>query len=349
MNRWLEEFAAAELEGCSVEELKELRLAVLCGGRSPEREVSLSSGKTAYEALRERGYNAVLYDLDDRFYLDALKGKFDAVFILLHGAPGEDGTVQGFLELLEVPYAGSEVAASSIGMDKILTKSIFIANGLPVVPFVSFCIAGKHWSEPGAAALIEEGRETLEKLLESLSSKLPLVVKPARLGSSVGVSLAFSRQELESAVKEALKYDCCVIFEQYIEAREIQCGILGRKKTFALPLIEIIPKRRFFDYEAKYVPGEAEEIAPAPLDPKVSADGQKVALKAFRALGCRDFARVDMFLDGNNRFYLSEVNTIPGMTPNSLVPKEARALGISYPELVELIALPALYEAYLKK
>lgn len=349
MNRIVSDFLISEIGTDDLKELKKLKLAVLCGGSSPEREVSLESGKNAYEALNSNGYNVAIYDLDRRFFEDSLKGKIDAVFILLHGTPGEDGTVQGFLELTGIPYAGSQVAASSVGMDKLLTKALLYANGLPVAKYSYFCFSGAHKYSIRETSLTGKDYETIDELVGLAEKQLPVVVKPARQGSSVGVSIAKSRRELEAAISEASRYDCCIIVEEYLEAREIQCGIIGRKKLLPLPLIEIISKRQFFDYYAKYTPGAAEEIAPAPLSPELTKTGQEIALKAFQALGCRDFARVDMFLTSDGNYFVSEINTIPGMTSNSLLPKEAQALGISYPELIEMIVVPALYEAYLKK
>ncbi|MCX7832002.1 MAG: D-alanine--D-alanine ligase [Actinobacteria bacterium] len=333
----------------NLEELRKVRLAVLCGGRSPEREVSLASGSNAYHALEQRGYNVKLYDLDEAFYKDALEKKFDAVFILLHGSPGEDGTVQGFLEMIGIPYVGSEVAASSIGMDKILSKAIFTANGIPVARYDTFCLANRHYQYVSSKSLTGRYSLDIDELLENLGDHLPVVVKPARLGSSVGVSIARSLSELRNGIKEAAKYDCCLVVEEFLKAREIQCGVIGRKNPFALPLIEIVTKTGFFDYKSKYTPGEADEISPAPLDKELTRKGQELALRTFKVLGCRDFARVDMFLLEDGSYVVSEVNTIPGMTSNSLVPKEAAAIGLSYSTLVEMIVLPALKEAFLRK
>lgn len=342
-------FIENETNGISLEALKNLRLAVLCGGVSPEREVSLMSGKNAFNALESLGFNVKIYDLNKDFFSDAIKGKIDAVLILLHGSPGEDGTVQGFLELCGIPYVGSEIGPSSIGMDKLLTKAVLAANGLPIARYESFCFSGKHHSNVQSASLFSNSFSSLDEFLSLCAEKLPLVVKPARLGSSVGVSIVESKKELEEAVSKVKKYDCCVIVEEYLDAREIQCGIIGRKNPFPLPLIEIIPKRKFFDYEAKYTPGAADEISPAPIDDTLTRIGQELALKTFKIIGCRDFARVDMFLLKSGEFRVSEINTIPGMTENSLVPKEAAALGISYPELIQMIVLPSLVEAYVKK
>lgn len=345
MNEVYREYLLKEIGTDNPDQFKKLKLAVLCGGRSPEREVSLNSGRNAYQALIEKGYQAELYDLDKRFYFDAINHRFHAVFILLHGAPGEDGSVQGFLDLLGIPYAGSGIAASAVGMNKLLTKAVFSAIGLPVARFESFCFKGQHDIKVLNRSLLGYEPEKAFADLSVFADLLPLVVKPASLGSSVGVSIVKNVKELEKAVRDASKLDCCVIIEEFLKAREVQFGVIGRKEPLVLPSIEIRPKRKFFDYEAKYTPGAADEISPAPIAEELELKGRSLALKAFKALGCRDFARVDMFLLENGEFIVSEVNTIPGMTSNSLVPKEAAALGLSYEDLVEMIVLPALYEA----
>jgi len=345
MNEIYRDYLLKEIGTDDPNQFKKLKLAVLCGGRSPEREVSLSSGRNVYSALIKKGYQAELYDLDERFYNDAINRRFDAVFILLHGIPGEDGSVQGFLDLLGIPYAGSGVAASAVGMSKLLTKALFSANGLPVGRFESYCFEKKHKFRVLNRRLLDYEPEEAFTNLSVFAELLPLVVKPASLGSSVGVSIAKNVGELEQAVQIASKLDCCVIIEEYLKAREIQFGVIGRKEPLVLPSIEIRTKREFFDYEAKYTPGAADEISPAPIPEKLELKGKELALKAFKVLGCRDFARVDMFLLESGEFYVSEVNTIPGMTSNSLVPKEAAALGLSYEDLVEMIVLPSLFEA----
>jgi len=305
-------------------------IAVVCGGTSPEREVSLETGKNVFRALQRLGYETRIYDLDEVFYRDALDRAFDGVFIALHGSPGEDGTVQGFLDLVGVPYTGSGVLASSIALDKRISKAVFKDAGLSVARYTHGCRTREH-GEPLEVAAAE-------------AFGYPLVVKPSRLGSSVGVTIVRSRRELVEAIEHAHTLDCCVIVEEFIEGREIQCGIVGRDELRALPLIEIVSKKEFFDYEAKYTPGMAEEITPAPLDPQTTARGQEVALKAFRAVECRDVARVDMFLTSGGEFIVSEVNTIPGLTSNSLLPKEARAAGMEYDELISMIVAPMVEE-----
>lgn len=308
------------------------RIAVLCGGTSPEREVSLVSGKSVFESLKRTGHDCKLYDLDSKFFRDALAGRIDIVFIALHGCPGEDGTVQGMLEVLGIPYTGSGVLASALAMSKHLSKTIFKAHGLKVAEYIHICVNGKH------------GASDID--LKEIGGKigLPVVVKPSSLGSSVGVSIVNYEKEIDDAISLVLEHDCCVMIEKYIQGREIQCGILGRKRLIPLPLIEIVPKKKFFDYEAKYTPGLADEITPAPLTEELSRKGTEMALRAFRALGCRDVGRVDMFLPDEREFLISEINTIPGLTPLSLLPKEAEAYGMSYDDLIVEIIKPALKE-----
>jgi D-alanine-D-alanine ligase len=311
------------------------KIVVLAGGPSSEREVSLESGKEVLKALISLGYEAELLDLDS-FFIEKIKEKKpDIVFIALHGKPGEDGTVQGALEILKIPYTGSGVLASALAINKLFTKRIFLSSGLSVLPFLSF----SH----------EEWKNFSEKVFEKVRKVLgyPVVVKPVSQGSSVGVSVIEEEKLLLRAVEEALKYDERFILEKFVRGREIQVGVLGNEDPRPLPPIEIRPKKKFFDYEAKYTPGLAEEITPAPIDGKRTEEAQKLALKAYKALGCEGFARVDMFLV-EEKLYLSEVNTIPGLTANSLFPKEARAAGIDFPQLVEEI-LDLAWEKFLKK
>lgn len=311
------------------------KIVVLAGGPSSEREVSLASGREVLKALISLGYEAELLDLDD-FFVEKIKEKRpDIVFIALHGKPGEDGTVQGILEILGIPYTGSGVLASALAMNKFFTKRIFMSSNLPVLPFL--CFSQEEW------------RVSSEEILKKAKSNLglPLVVKPVSQGSSVGVSIVEGEGLLSEAVGRALKYDEMFILEKFVKGKEIQVGVLGNENPFPLPPIEIRSKKKFFDYEAKYTPGLAEEITPAPIDREKTEKAQKLALKAYQALGCEGFARVDMFLAGEE-FYLSEVNTIPGLTANSLLPKEARAAGIDFPELVERI-LDFAWERFSKK
>lgn len=322
----------------SREEIKRLKVAVLCGGPSPEHEVSLASGKKIFNVLDRDKFEPelIIWERDDTPPVSGEEfRRFDLVFIAMHGPFGEDGTVQAFFELLDVPYTGSGVAASRLGMDKVASKLFFRSAGIPT-------------PENKAAERVEQGFRALEVV------GLPCVVKPSAQGSSVGVSIVRRRREFKEAFSKAIKFDGRAIVERYIEGREINAGILGNQKPIALPLIEIVPKREFFDYEAKYGslaalenhvpsraqgydPALAEEITPAPLDRKITKEMQEMAVRAYQALGCCGFARVDMLLEEGGRIYVLEVNTIPGLTKNSLLPKEARAAGIKFPQLLEMI------------
>lgn len=298
-----------------------LKVAVLCGGPSPEHEVSLSSGENVFNALDRTKFEPELIvwgrDHTPPLTVSGFK-QLDLAFIAMHGPFGEDGTVQAFLELLGVPYTGSGVVASRLGMDKVASKLLFQSAGIPT-------------PEYRVAERADQGLKALEDL------NPPCVVKPSSQGSSVGVSIVRKKRHFKKAFAEAVRFDGRVIVERYIRGREINAGILGNQKPTALPLIEIVPKKEFFDYEAKYDPALAEEITPAPLDQRTTRKMQETALEAYRTLGCRGFARVDMFLEDGGKGYVSEINTIPGLTENSLLPKEAKAAGIEFPQLLEMI------------
>jgi D-alanine-D-alanine ligase len=305
-------------------------VVVLAGGESSEREVSLASGKQVYLALMNQGYQVHLLDLDKDVWEKLKELKPGVVFIALHGSPGEDGKVQALLEVLGIPYTGSGVLASALAMNKLYSKRLFSQAGLPVLPYE--VVERSDW--PKRLLKVEEK-------VESWGGKC--VVKPVAEGSSVGVTIVKSKLQLQSAFEKAFKFGQAALVEKYFKAREIQVGILGNKKLMSLPPIEIVAKKEFFDYEAKYTPGLADEITPAPLSDTETKEAQSLAAKAFRCLGCRGFARVDMFY-GSSKFYISEVNTIPGLTANSLFPKEAQAAGISFSELVVRIVNLALEE-----
>ncbi len=293
------------------------KVVVLMGGPSPEHEVSISSGNNIVENLDQARFEVspMVVGKDGSFPvpLDQLS-QFDVAFLALHGPFGEDGTIQAILEQVKLPYTGSAVAASRLGMDKIASKILFLMKGIPTPEFK---VVGKE--------------EELTKIAQLYG--YPLVVKPSNQGSSVGVSIVRDPSKLATAFASASRFGS-VIAERYIKGREIQSGILGDEP---LPLIEISSKKEFFDYEAKYSSGLAEETTPALLDKEVTEEIKKLGLQAFRALGCRGFGRVDLFLQEDGEIFVSEVNTIPGLTENSLFPKEAAAAGIAFPELLERI------------
>jgi len=287
------------------------KVAVFLGGKSAEREVSLKSGGMVLNALRSRGVDALPFDPAERG-LDALIGeRFERAFIALHGRFGEDGTVQGVLEWLGIPYTGSGVLASALAMDKLRAKLLWHAEGLPTPPYAVL---------------------TKDSDLRTVARKLgvPLMVKPASEGSSIGMSKVGSAAGLDEAYALAANYDPVVIAEKFIDGTELTAGILGDQ---VLPLIKIETPRDFYDYEAKYIADDTRYIVPCGLSAARERDMQALCLKAFRALGCRGWGRVDLMLNRQGRPFVLEVNTVPGMTDHSLVPKAARAVGMSYEDL----------------
>ena len=342
-----------------------MKIVVLAGGLSPERSVSLSSGAMVAQALRSRGHQTALMDLffgtegtdgnKDPFQApipeqfkrvsrqapdlkqvrasrrDAspsaigpgvleLCRQADVVFLALHGACGEDGRIQAALDLLGVPYTGSGCLSSAIAMDKDLTKRL--AAGQVVTP---------KWQ---AVTVTEDNLEQLAR-----DTALPAVVKPIDSGSSIGVSIARDRQQLRAALEQSILLGGRTVLEEYISGREIQIAILDGQ---ALPSIEIIPKTGFYDYENKYQPGAAEEVCPAPIPPEWEERIAQAALRVFRAVGLSVYARADFIVTPDGTPYFLEINTLPGMTPTSLVPQEAAAAGIDYPSLCERIIRSSL-------
>lgn len=297
------------------------RVCVLEGGRSGEREISLKSGEAVKEALKKAGYGVFGLDPREKRKLCSLeKEDVDLVFIALHGPGGEDGTIQGLLEILDIPYTGSGVLSSAIAMDKVSTRKFWESDGL---------------KQP----LYEVVRKGEEPHFEILP---PLVVKPGRSGSTLGVSIVMKESELNSALEGAFRYDReYAIVEDYIKGREITVGILDDPEPKALPIIEIIPRGDLYDYKTKYTKGMCEYIVPASLSKEDYVRAQEVALEAYVSLGCKDFGRVDMIWK-DEQIYLLEVNTIPGMTKGSLLPRAARAAGVEFPELVDKIVQSAL-------
>jgi len=288
------------------------KVAVLMGGPSAEREVSLKSGNAVLAALKRQGIAAHGIDAD-RSTLRLLEdGRFDRAFIALHGRWGEDGVIQGALEVLGIPYTGSGVLGSALGMDKMKTKFLWTAAGVTTPEY----------------AVLESGTD-LNKVASKLG--LPVFVKPAREGSSLGVSKAKSVAELKAAWEAAAKFDDQVIAERFIDGAEITCGILGDQ---ALPLIKIETDREFYDYEAKYLLDTTRYLCPCGLPAAQEREIQQLARRAFETLGCSGWGRVDFMLDKSGHAYVLEVNTVPGMTDHSLVPKAARQAGIDFDQLV---------------
>lgn len=305
-----------------------LRVALLAGGRSSEREVSLKGALGVEMALDPGKFAVRRYDpATDLAALVQDAPSIDVAFILLHGLYGEDGTVQGFLDLLGIPYQGSGVLGSALAMDKNLAKIIYRLHGLPVAPW--------EMVEPGDV-------QAPGRLVERLG--LPLVVKPVRAGSSVGMSIAASEEELADGIRVAFAHDSSVMVERFVKGREITGGVLGNDQLTALPLVEIIPNEEFlfFDYTAKYQPGASRELCPAPIGQELTAKAQALALAAHRALQLRGYSRTDMILTDQGELCLLETNTIPGMTPTSLLPQAAAAHGLAFPALLERLIELAL-------
>ena len=299
---------------------KKLRLALLAGGKSGEREVSLNGASGVVKALDPHKYEVKHYDpATDLAKLAAEADTIDVAFILLHGPFGEDGTVQGFLDLLNIPYQGSGVLGSALAMDKNLAKILYKNNGLQV---------------PDWYMAEKDDIDNPSKVLGQLG--LPLVIKPANQGSSLGMTIARSEEEIAEGLKKAFGIDHQVMIEEFIEGREITGGVLGNNELTALPLVEIIPGEQyeFFDYEAKYQPGASTEICPAVLDDPLTIRAQQYALTAHRALQLKGYSRTDMIISGDD-IYVLETNTIPGMTPTSLLPQAAAAAGLDFGTLLD--------------
>jgi D-alanine-D-alanine ligase len=291
------------------------RVAVVMGGSSAEREISIQSGSEVVRALNSLGYDAQSLDYDDRF-LDALgQLKPEIVFIALHGPGGEDGHIQALLEYLSIPYTGSGLEASALSMDKHLTKKLLAAEGLPTPVWDLFDLTGG----------------TLPLLPGSLD--LPLVIKPRFEGSSAGVAIVHTHEEWTSAMLDASKSYAQILAEEYVQGREFTCAVLGEE---ALPIVEIVANRDgFYSYDAKYEPGGSTHIVPAPIDGDLAARLQMLALSAHRLLGLRDYSRSDFIVTPDQRPYLLEINALPGLTPMSLVPDACAAVGISFEALID--------------
>jgi len=303
------------------EKKKSLKIGVLSGGISSEREISLLTGRNIYQSLLESGYNALFIDLKDDFY-SKLK-EINLAFLAIHGRYGEDGTAQGLIELMKIPYTGSGVLASAIAINKIMSKKILIYENIPTPEYIE---------------LNSASGEDLKKMVSVIEKKFdyPIIVKPNSEGSTIGVNIVQKKDQLKYAVEEAIKYDNKILVEEYIKGRELTVSIIGREPV-ALPIIEIKPKSGFYDYKSKYTKNMTQYIVPAELDKKVANRVSEMALKCHRVLECSGISRVDFILDDTGNAYVFELNTMPGMTATSLVPKAAKAAGIDFALLVEII------------
>ena len=300
--------------------MKKLTVALLSGGISSEREVSLNSGNQVHEALDKEKYNILRYDPKTdlaRLITDA--PQIDVALIILHGPFGEDGTVQGLFDLLDIPYQGSGVLGSAVGMNKLTSKRLYEHAGLRV---------------PAYMAIKRNDDLNPEECVKRIG--LPLVVKPVASGSSVGISIVKSTDALKDAMESAFEHDITILIEAYIDGIELTGGVLGNDDPEALPIIEIIPDKThdFFDYKAKYTAGITEEICPARIDDAMTEKAQASARTAHQALFCKGYSRTDMILKGQE-IYVLETNTIPGMTATSLLPQAAQTAGISFSQLLD--------------
>lgn len=287
-----------------------MKVAVLKGGPSAEREVSLRSGAAVAKALREAGHEVEEIDVKDENF--AVAPKTEAVFLALHGTFGEDGQVQAILEKMGLPYTGSGVDSSRLAFDKVLTKKKFESSGVPTPP----------------CAIMKKGQSPIPRL----KNPFPWVVKPSKQGSSVGVTIVQKEGDLETAVALAFETDDEILIEAFIPGREMTIAVLGEE---AMEVVEIKPKSGWYDYQNKYTKGATEYLVPAPLTNHQKLCLQALAVQAHRCLGCRDVSRVDVRMDPNDQYFVLEVNTLPGMTETSLLPKAAAAAGISFPQLCD--------------
>lgn len=288
--------------------LKKRRIGVLYGGLSEEKQISRRTGRAILKAFQRLGLKAAGIEADSNVAFRIRNKKVNFCFIALHGKWGEDGTVQGLCELMGIPYSGSGVLASAVGMNKIFSKQIFVNHKIPTAPF-----------------------EIVSSPSQTPKLKLPFVIKPCDSGSAIGVSIVKNRAQLRRAMRAAFRYSDSCLVEKYIRGKEITAPVLGER---VLPLIEIVPKNAFYDYKAKYVKGMSDHILPARISKKSETKIKELALKVHRALGCRAFSRVDFILDTEEKPWVLELNSIPGMTETSLFPEAARAAGFTFEEMI---------------
>ncbi|MBQ9044146.1 MAG: D-alanine--D-alanine ligase [Eggerthellaceae bacterium] len=295
----------------------ECKVVLLAGGTSGEREISIASGKGAQQALQEAGFDVTWIDPADKNDLKRLiEEHFDVAFLCLHGKMGEDGTVQGMLELLGIPYTCSGVLSSAIAMDKAKSKVFYELAGIPTPPSVTLTR--------------EEGYD-VEKVLRTVGT--PCVVKPATEGSALGVTIVEDPLPLKAVIDETFEIDRLVLVEKFVDGTEVTAAVLGNDQPEALPVIKIVPMGEFYDFDSKYAPGGSQHICPAPLEEELTAVIQDYAARAHRALGCSGVSRSDFIIDAEGVPWILETNTIPGMTATSLLPDAAKARGMSFPGL----------------
>jgi len=296
------------------------RIVVLMGGQSAEHEISIRSGLAVWTALIQKGYDAIPLDVESSVVTRLREVRGQIAFIALHGPGGEDGTIQGMLEVTRIPYTGSGVQACALAMDKVLTKTLLAQSGMPVPRGFVRAQHDRRKPLPGGFTL-------------------PLVVKPVSQGSTLGITIVRQARHLQKALDAAFVYGPVALMEEYIGGREVTVGILNDRP---LPVVEIIPRGGFYDFAAKYTPGASVYKAPAPLPGRTATRLQALALQAHRRLGCRGATRVDFRLDRTGRPFILELNTVPGMTETSLLPMAAKAAGLSYEDMVEAILESAI-------
>jgi len=308
-----------------------MKIGVLIGVKSTEKEIAMKTAKNIISALKVKGYEFCEIPIDENIVENIKREKIDVAIISAHGLYGEDGTIQGLLELLGIPYVGSGVLASALALNKVMAKKIFLFHKIPT----------PKWIE-----ISKKDMETkdLEKILENIKElKKPWIVKPSNQGSTIGLSVANNKDELIKALEYAFKFDQYILIEEFIKGKEITASIYDVENTICLPLIEIIPKTGFYDYQTKYTPGLSEHIIPARLSEETYKKAQELGVLAHQALGCRHLSRVDMIVEEDTQnIYVLEVNTIPGMTETSLYPESAKAFGIEFPDLIDSFIKSAL-------
>jgi len=305
-----------------------MKVLVIMGGTSEEREVSLRSGNAVYDALKLSGYSVerLVLNHDNLNQIEIIKP--DVAFIALHGKFGEDGTIQGYLELMGIPYTGSGVAASAICMDKVISKKLFAYEQIPTADFI---VLQRH-------EYVNNRDQIAEKLLQMMG--LPVVVKPATQGSSIGTVIVKNQMDLIPALEQAFAYDREILIEKFIEGTEVTVAVLGNSSPRILPVIEITSENEFYDYQSKYTQGMCHHIIPARIEEGQIRQIEEICLRTYQSMGCRGVVRIDIIIDKTGNPYVLEVNTIPGMTEMSLVPDAAKAAGMSFEQLVdELIKL----------
>ncbi|RWZ60241.1 D-alanine--D-alanine ligase [Halobacillus fulvus] len=300
-----------------------MKIAVLYGGTSGEREVSLSTGKGIIKALKNKGHEVVDIDFSPDKLQEVLNLQVDLVFLGLHGKFGEDGKIQGLLDMLGIPYVGSGVLASALAMDKAKSKQIFSLNGIETAKSRTYRV---------------EGLETYEDILEDVSSSfsIPFVIKPNQEGSTLGLTIVKERDQIKQAIETAAQSDSVILVEDYVKGLEVTVPVIGKQgEEQALPVIEIIPKNEYYDFDSKYKPGGSEHIVPARLDNELTERLKREAVLAHQLLGCEVYSRVDFIVNEEQEPIILEVNTLPGMTPTSLFPDSALEMGWSYDDLIQ--------------